>query len=133
MNKVVLCGRITRKPEIRYANNGGKAVCRFTLAVDRRGKDNGTDFVNCVSFDKSAEFAEKWFDKGTKVIVTGHLMTGSYTNKDGQKVNTTDVVIEEQEFAESKRTADSETKTDAHNDDFMSIPDDVDDAGLPWN
>lgn len=134
MNKTILCGRLVRKPEIRYANNDGQAVCRFTLAVNRRGKDKGADFINCVSFGKSAEFAEKYFDQGTKIIVTGHLQTGSYKNKDGQTVYTTDVIIEEQEFAESKGSAAPEDKkqTDDVND-FMQIPDGVEDEGLPFN
>lgn len=100
MNRVILCGRAVRDPEVRYSANQ-TAVARYTLAVDRI-KD-GTDFINCVSFVKSAEFAEKYIHKGTKIIVEGRIQTSSYTNKDGQKVNTTEVVVEHQEFAESKK------------------------------
>ena len=106
MNKVILMGRLTRDPEVRYSQGeNATAVARFTLAVDRRIKrDNeaSADYINCVSFGKSAEFAEKYFRKGTKIVVAGRIQTGSYTNKDGQKVYTTDIVIEEQDFAESK-------------------------------
>lgn len=110
MNKVILMGRLTRDPEVRYAQNSDApmAIARYTLAVDRRfnrnaGADQQTaDFINCVAFGKAGEFAEKYFHKGIKIAVTGRIQTGSYTNKDGQKVYTTDVVVEEQEFAESK-------------------------------
>lgn len=108
MNKVILMGRLTRDPDVRYSNNSNDALCiaRFTLAVDRRfaKKDEGqsADFVNCVSFGKMAEFAEKYYYQGIKIAIVGRIQTGSYTNKDGQKVFTTEVVIEEQEFAESK-------------------------------
>ncbi len=106
MNKVILMGRLTRDPEVRYSQgDNATAVARFTLAADRRIKrDNeaSADYINCVSFGRSAEFAEKYFRKGTKIVVAGRIQTGSYTNKDGQKVYTTDIVIEEQDFAESK-------------------------------
>lgn len=106
MNKVILMGRLTRDPEVRYSQgDNATAIARFTLAVDRRIKrDNETsaDYINCVSFGRSAEFAEKYFHKGTKIVIVGRIQTGSYTNKDGQKVYTTDIVIEEQDFAESK-------------------------------
>ena len=106
MNKVILMGRLTRDPEVRYSQGAtATAVARYTLAVDRRFKRDGeasADFINCVSFGRSAEFAEKYFRQGLKVVVTGRIQTGSYTNKDGVRVYTTDVVVEEQEFAESK-------------------------------
>ncbi len=111
MNKVILMGRLTRDPEVRYSSgDNSMAVARFTLAVDRRFRRDGeasADFINCVSFGKTAEFAEKYFRQGLKVLVTGRIQTGSYTNRDGQKVYTTDVVVEEQEFAESKASTDN--------------------------
>ncbi len=110
MNKTILMGRLTRDPEVRYAaNDSGTCIARYTLAVDRRrtaGNDGqSADFINCVAFGKTGEFAEKYFRKGTKVLATGRIQTGSYTNKDGQKVYTTEVVVEDQEFAESKRVS----------------------------
>lgn len=110
MNKVILVGRLTRDPEIRYTSGQNQtAVGRYTLAVDRRYKKEGdeqtADFINCVTFGRGAEFAEKYLHQGTKIAVVGRIQTGSYTNKDGQRVYTTDVVAEEQEFAESKAAA----------------------------
>lgn len=106
MNKVIIMGRLTRDPEIRYSQgNDQMAIARYTLAVDRRfvrNSDQTADFISCVAFGKSAEFAEKYFKQGTKIVVSGRIQTGSYTNKDGNKVYTTDVVVEDQEFAESK-------------------------------
>ena len=107
MNKVVLVGRLTRDPEVRYSQgNNATAVARYTVAVDRRFRRDGdsqtADFIGCVAFGRQAEFAEKYLRKGTKIALTGRIQTGSYTNRDGQKVYTTDVVVEEQEFAESK-------------------------------
>ncbi len=111
MNKVILMGRLTKDPDVRYSQNSENRMCiaRYTLAVDRRftrGSNNGdqqtADFIGCVAFGKSGEFAEKYLHKGTKIAITGRIQTGSYTNKDGQKVYTTDVVVEDQEFAESK-------------------------------
>ncbi|MGX8715628.1 MAG: single-stranded DNA-binding protein [Lachnospiraceae bacterium] len=169
MNKVILMGRLTRDPDVRYSSQGDRqlAVARFTLAVDRRGRRNAggnneqtADFINCVAFDRQAEFAEKYLRKGTKIAITGRIQTGSYTNRDGQKVYTTDVVVEEQEFAESKAAADSNGYGRQDNfapqgygqdagssyqssrpqpvsgnigDDFMNIPEGVDDEGLPFN
>lgn len=137
MNKVILIGRLTKEPEVRYA--GETAVARYTLAVDRRFKKDGeqsADFIGCVAFGKAAEFAEKYLQKGTKIAVTGRIQTGSYTNKDGQKVYTTDVIIEEQEFCESKSSntgniAPTGSATPTGNEDFMSIPDDMED--LPFD
>lgn len=109
MNKVILMGRLTRDPEIRYSQgDDAMAIGRYTLAVDRRFKRDGeasADFINCVTFGRSAEFAEKYLRQGTKVVVSGRIQTGSYTNRDGQKVYTTEVVVEDQEFAESKNVA----------------------------
>ena len=142
MNKVELCGRLTNDPEVRYSQGEkSTAIARYTLAVDRRFKQDGqptADFIPCVAFGKNGEFAEKYLHKGTKVIVIGRIQTGSYTNKDGQKVYTTDVMVEEQEFAESKNASatnnDSATynkpKTDSNG--FMNIPDGIDEA-LPFN
>lgn len=112
MNKVILMGRLTRDPEIRYsARDNSTAIARYTLAVDRRYKRQGdeqtADFINCIAFGKGAEFAKNYLYQGTKIVVTGRIQTGSYTNKDGQKVYTTDVVVEEHEFAESKASGKS--------------------------
>lgn len=177
-------GRLTRDPDVRYSNQGDRqlAVARYTLAVDRRFRRNGdnneqsADFISCVAFDRQAEFAEKYLRKGTKMVVCGRLQTGSYTNKDGVRVYTTDVVVEDQEFAESKASASSynggaqdgfggnqgfggsqnygggqnygssqsyggygqqggsrPSPASAIGDDFMNIPDGVDDEGLPFN
>ena len=130
MNKVILMGRLTRDPEVRYSQGEqATAIARYTLAVDRRFKRDGdqtADFIGCVAFGKLGEFAEKYLRKGTKVVVTGRIQTGSYTNKDGQKVYTTDVVVEECEFAESKNAA------GAAGDGFMNIPDGIDEE-LPFN
>lgn len=140
MNKVILMGRLTRDVEARYSqqNNSQESTCvaRYTLAVDRRGRDAGADFIGCVAFGKAGEFAEKYFKKGTKVVITGRIQTGSYTNRDGQKVYTTDVVIEEQEFAESKASQDGNgnqqpmPETDSQG--FMNIQDGIDEE-LPFN
>ena len=107
MNKVILMGRLTRDPEVRYSQGEqATAIARYTIAVDRRFRRDGdgqtADFIGCVAFGRQGEFAEKYFRKGTKVLITGRIQTGSYTNREGQKVYTTDVVVEEQEFAESK-------------------------------
>lgn len=101
MNKVALMGRLVREPELRYAEND-LAVCRYTLAINRRGQDEAADFITCVAFGKSAEFTSKYFTKGLRVAVIGRLQTGSYENKDGNKIYTTDVIVEEQEFADGK-------------------------------
>ncbi len=146
MNKVILMGRLTRDPEVRYSQGeNATAVARYTLAVDRRfnrnGDENSADFINCVAFGRAGEFAEKYFHKGTKIAVTGRIQTGSYTNKDGVRVYTTDVVIEEQEFAESKNSSagdggfasgNSRPEPAAAGDGFMNIPDGIDEE-LPFN
>ena len=131
MNKVILMGRLTKDPDIRYTQDG-TAVARYTLAVDRRYQREGeqkADFISCTVFGRGAEFAEKYLKKGTKIVAAGRIQTGSYTNRDGQKVYTTDIVVEEQEFAESKKTQETGQEQE---DGFMSIPDGVDDEGLPF-
>ena len=138
MNKVILMGRLTKDPDVRYSQ-GEKttAVARYALAVDRKFKRDGeasADFINCIAFGKNGEFAEKYLRKGTKIVVVGRIQTGSYTNKDGQKVYTTDVVVEEQEFAESKKSAgESLPPATSHTDKdgFMNIPDGIDEE-LPF-
>ena len=146
MNKVILMGRLTRDPEVRYSQTAEPiAIARYTLAVDRKIKREGeqtADFIGCVAFGRAAEFAEKYLHQGTKIVVTGRIQTGSYTNKDGQKVYTTDVVIEDQEFAESKGSGESNREErdraamqaagygDA-GDGFMNIPDGIDEE-LPF-
>ena len=142
MNRVILCGRLTREPEVRYSQtaNGSMAVARYTLAVDRKFKKEGeqnADFINCIAFGKSGEFAEKYFFKGIKIAISGRIQTGSYTNRDGQRVYTTDVVVEEQEFCESKQNQQSsgiiQPNSNVDSNGFMSIPDGVEDEGLPFN
>ena len=140
MNKVILMGRLTRDPEVRYGGANNSAVARFSLAVDRRfkreGDDQTADFINCVAFGKTAEFLEKYARKGTKFVVEGRIQTGSYTNKDGQKVYTTDVVVEQQEFAESKNASEGSQAavsqpSSAVGEGFMNIPDAVNEE-LPF-
>nr|DAL64769.1 MAG TPA_asm: Single strand binding protein [Caudoviricetes sp.] len=137
MNKVILMGRLCADPEVRYAQNQ-TAVARYRLAVDRRFKREGeqaADFIGCVAFGKTAEFAEKYLRQGTKIAITGLIQTGSYTNREGQKVYTTDVVVEEQEFAESKNASGNSGGTApqmADPDGFMSLPDGIDEE-LPFN
>ena len=144
MNKVILIGRLTRDPEVRYSQGDNSlAIARYSLAVDRRFKRPGepdADFINCVTFGKSAEFAEKYLKQGTKIAVTGRIQTGSYTNKEGQKVYTIDVVVEEHEFAESKSSqgdggfqqTQRPAPSQAVGDGFMNIPDGLDEE-LPFN
>ena len=138
MNKVILMGRLTRDPEVRYSQgaNGQTAIARYTLAVDRRGAKEDqqqADFPSIVAFGKGGEFAEKYLKKGTKVVVTGRLQTGSYKNKDGVTVYTTDIVAEDQEFAESKNAQqNSQPAQQNAGNDFMSIPDGLEEE-LPFN
>lgn len=158
MNKVILMGRLTRDPDIRYsAGENSTAVARYTLAVDRRFKrdgDQSADFISCVAFGRSAEFAEKYFHQGIRIVVSGRIQTGSYTNRDGNKVYTTDVVVEDQEFAESKNASaensagftpsyqqpsyqqpsapSAPSPAPASVDGFMNIPDGIDEE-LPFN
>lgn len=135
MNKVTLIGRLTRDPEIRRTQGeNSMTVARYTLAVDRRYKrDEGqqADFISCVAFGKTGEFAEKYLHKGMKIAVNGRIQTGSYTNKDGQKVYTTDIVIEDHEFVESKQAAGATTSTPSYDGNFVDIPDDIEDE-LPF-
>lgn len=145
MNKVILMGRLTRDPEVRYSQGeNAMAVARYTLAVDRKYNRNNdeqsADFINCVAFGRNGEFAEKYLRKGTKIVVVGHIQTGSYTNKDGIRVYTTDVIVDEHEFAESKNSSsnnagsssDSTPGYDSAGDGFMNIPDGIDEE-LPFN
>ena len=142
MNKVILMGRLTRDPDVRYTQGEEPmAIAKFTLAVDRRGKRDGeasADFPSCVCFRRTAEFIEKYAHQGTKLVVVGRIQTGSYTNRDGQKVYTTDVVVEEAEFAESKAAADRNAQQtpppspDTGADGFMNIPDGIEEE-LPFD
>ena len=145
MNKVILMGRLTRDPEVRYSQGEqATAIARYTLAVDRRFKRDGdqtADFIGCVAFGKLGEFAEKYLRKGTKVVVTGRIQTGSYTNKDGQKVYTTDVIAEQVGFGESKSASNNDSESinnsngfsaSGNDDGFMNIPDGIDEE-LPFN
>ena len=152
MNKVILMGRLTRDPEVRYsAGENALAIARYTLAVDRRFRRDGeatADFISCVVFGRGAEFAEKYFRQGLRIVVSGRIQTGSYTNREGQKVYTTEVVVEEQEFAESKAASDSYAASQPRQaapapsmpmpgaapsaDGFMNIPDGIDEE-LPFN
>ena len=154
MNRVIVMGRLTRDPEVRYSQGErSMAIARYTLAVDRRGRRNQdssaeqqtADFINCVAFDRAAEFAEKYFRQGMRVLVSGRIQTGSYVNKEGQKVYTTEVILDDQEFADSKGAASEmggyaqaapsqrPAPTSAIGDGFMNIPDGVEDDGLPFN
>lgn len=141
MNKWIGMGRLTRDPEVKYGGeNNSMAIARFSIAVDRRGRKNAdsneptADFINCVAFSKTAEFVEKYCTKGTKLVVEGHIQTGSYVNKEGNKVFTTDIMVDNLEFAESKAAASggNSVAPKTNNNDFMSIPDGADDA-LPFN
>lgn len=150
MNKVILMGRLTRDPDVRYSSGENTmAIARYTLAVDRRFKRDGeatADFISCLAFGRVAEFAEKYFHQGIRIVVSGRIQTGSYTNRDGQKVYTTDVVVEEQEFAESKSSSSSSTGSGRSegsapsspsappigSDGFMNIPDGIDEE-LPFS
>ena len=160
MNKVILMGRLTRDPEIRYSQGErSTAVARYSLAVNRTFKRDGdpdADFINCVAFGRQAEFAEKYFHKGIRIVITGRIQTGSYTNKDGVRVYTTDIIVDDQEFADSKgqggdnssfgggnsygggnrggyQQATRPAPSSAIGDGFMNIPDGVEDEGLPFN
>lgn len=161
MNRVILMGRLTRDPEVRYSQGERQmAIARYTLAVDRRGRrdasgDAQADFIRCVAFDRAAEFAEKYFHQGMRVLISGRIQTGSYQDRDGKTVYTTDVVIDDQEFADSKnasagnesygnqggqrysgqsyQTQSRPAPSNAIADGFMNIPDGVDDEGLPFN
>ncbi len=154
MNRVILMGRLTRDPEVRYSQGErSMAIARYTLAVDRRrfrsqDGDQGqtADFIPIVAFDRAGEFAEKYFRQGMRVLVSGRIQTGSYTNKEGQRVYTTEVIVDEQEFADSKNAngggdnggygyqpTSRPAPSSAIGDGFMNIPDGVEDEGLPFN
>jgi single-strand DNA-binding protein len=144
MNRVILMGRLTRDPEVRYSQGErAMAVAKYTLAVDRRGRrqegQQAADFINCVAFDKAGEFAEKYFRQGMRILVSGRIQTGSYTNKDGVKVYTTDIMVDDQEFADSKNSSSdgnqqaSRPAPSSSISDFVNIPDGVEDEGLPFN
>lgn len=148
MNKVILMGRLTRDPIVKYSQDSTTAYTRYTLAVDRNYKKEGdsqtADFISCVAFGRNAEFVEKYLHQGTKIVVVGRIMTGSFTNREGQKVYTTDVVVEEHDFAESKASAagnqsgqSTQGSTSGKSmptdpDGFMNIPDGIDEE-LPFN
>ena len=151
MNKVILMGRLTRDPNVRYtAGDNPMGIARYTLAVDRRIKREGeatADFISCIAFGKAAEFAEKYFRQGIRIVVSGRIQTGSYTNRDGNKVYTTDVAVEEQEFAENKNSAAGNSNAQSNTaagqqsenqgvsvdaDGFMNIPDGIDEE-LPFS
>lgn len=152
MNKVILMGRLTRDPEVRYTQGEkSMAIARYTLAVDRRGSKNSdgqqtADFISCIAFDKRGEFAEKYFRQGMRVLISGRIQTGSYTNRDGQKVYTTDIIVDDQEFADSKNTSNVGNSGGSSNqpsstpapegigDGFMNIPEGIEEYdGLPFN
>lgn len=140
MNKVIISGNVGKDPEIRYGGQNNTCVARYSLAVRRSFAEDGeqdTDWLNIVAFSKNAEFAEKYITKGTKLIIEGRIQTGSYDNKDGQKVYTTDIVVERQEFAESKKSATNDNEqhtetTQTQLDDFMNLPTDIEEE-LPFN
>ena len=143
MNKAILMGRLTREPEVRYTSGENSlAIARYTLAVDRKIRKDGdatADFIPCVVFGRSAEFVEKYFRKGLKIAIVGHVQTGSYTNRDGQNVYTTEVVVEEQEFSESKNSGSGSSQQnapqpspDVGQDGFMNIPDGIEEE-LPFS
>ena len=157
MNRVILMGRLTRDPDVRYSSGErSMAIARYTLAVDRRGRrsqgsdgqEQTADFIPCVAFDRAGEFAEKYFRQGMRILVSGRIQTGSYTNKEGQRVYTTEVIVDDQEFADSKNSSGSSAPSydnyqnqsqsrpqpsAAVSEGFMNIPDGVDDEALPFN
>ena len=140
MNKVIMTGRLTRDPEVRYSQGEKSiAIARYTLAVDRKFKKEGersADFISCVAMGKNGEFAEKYLKQGTKIAIEGRIQTGSYTNKDGNKVYTTDVIVEGHEFCESKSGQNQSQQNDSgpepNSDGFISIPDGIENE-LPFN
>ena len=138
MNKTILMGRLTRDPEVSYSNaDNSTALARFNLAVDRRFKRAGdsaeTDFFNCIAFGKQAEFVEKYLKKGTKILLTGRIQNNNYTNKEGQKVYSMQIIAEEMEFAESKNASGRAESQRPDSDGFMNIPDGLEDEELPFN
>lgn len=144
MNRAILMGRLTRDPEVRYSQGERTmTIAKYTLAVDRRGRrsqdsnEQTADFINCVAFDRAGEFAEKYFRQGMRVLISGRIQTGSYINKDGIKVYTTDIIVDDQEFADSKGATQggqtSRRPESADDDGFVNIPDDLEDDSLPFN
>ena len=143
MNKVILMGRTTRDPEVRYSQTStgeSMAIARYSLAVDRPTNRNGekeADFIRCIAFGKRGEFAERYLHKGMKIAIEGRIQTGSHTNNNGQKVYTTDIVVNSHEFCESLRQQSAPQSEPQYQnsvgDGFMDIPDGVEDSGLPWN
>ena len=147
MNRVILMGRLTKDPDIRYTQGErSMAIARYTLAVDRRGRrgqdssaeQQTADFINCIAFDRAAEFAEKYFRQGMRVLVSGRIQTGSYVNQEGRKVYTTDIVLDDQEFADSKGASgrgpeQRQVQGADIGEGFMSIPDGIEDEGLPFS
>lgn len=137
MNKVILMGRLVRDPDVKYTQGQIQtAVARFTLAVDRRYKkenEQSADFISCIAFGKIGEFVEKYLNKGTKIVLDGHWQTGSYTNKDGQKIYTNDCIVENIDFAESKKAESTQQPQQTDAKGFMPIPDDIDEDELPFN
>lgn len=137
MNKVLLIGRLVKDPDIRYSQGqNSMVIARYTLAVDRavkKDREQTADFISCVAFDKNGEFAEKYLHKGTKIAIEGRIQTGSYTDKEGRKVYTTDIVVEHHEFCESRNASSASGNNAPDADGFVSIPDNVDDEALPFN
>ena len=144
MNRVILMARLTRDPEVRYPQGErSMAIARYTLAVDRGGRRNqdgdqqSADFIPCVAFDRAAEFAEKYFRQGMRVLVSGRIQTGSYVNREGRKIYTTDIIVQEQEFADSRNAGSGQEQIlqpqgEYIGDGFMNVPDGLDDEGLPF-
>lgn len=134
MNKAFFMGRLTADPDIRYTNDK-KPIARYSIAVDRISREKGADYIRCVAFDKSAEFSEKYLKKGTKILVSAHVQTSSYKDRNGNTVYTTDFIVDSQEFCESKGNspAKEEKPAPAPYEGFMTIPDDVSDEGLPFS
>lgn len=132
MNSVALTGRMARNPEIRYTD-GGVSIARFTVAVNRRKREDPADFISCIAFGKTAELIEKYFHKGMRIGLNGRIQTGSYENKEGRKVYTTDIIAEAVEFLDNKSDGNAQPEQKADANGFVNIPDDVDDGGLPFN
>jgi len=132
MNSVCLVGRLTRDPEIKVSASGS-SYARFAIAVDRRKKDDGADFINIIAFGKTSEFIEKYFRKGQRIGIAGRIQTGSYDGKDGKKVYTFDVIADNVEFVESKSASGPASATPANADGFVNVPDGLEDDGLPFN
>ena len=141
LNNVILMGRLTRDAEVRYSQGSNTAIARFVLAVDRdyqkEGEERAADFISCVAFNKTAEFIGKYFRQGSMLAIAGKIQTGSYVNKDGQKVYTTDVIVDKASFTGEKRgdgySSQPAGGNNANDDGFINVPDSVYDSGLPFN